>query len=72
MSVTVISQSDQSLTLQVTFSLEGSMLNVEESIQETLNAAGLIATEQKLRSFDADGSPLFFGATKLTSKGQFS
>ncbi len=72
MSVTVISQSDHSLTLQVTFSLEGSMLNVEESIQETLNAVGLIATEQKLRSFDTDGSPLFFGATKLTSKGQFT
>jgi hypothetical protein len=72
MSVTVISESDQSVTLQVTFSLEGSMLNVEESIQETLNQVGLVATEQKLRSFDTDGTPLFFGATKLTSKGQLT
>jgi hypothetical protein len=71
MSVTVISQSAQSVTLQVTFFLEGSMLNVEESIQATLNETGLIVTEQKLRSFDTDGSPLIFGATKLTSKGQF-
>ena len=72
MSVTIISESSQSLTLQITFDLEGSMLKVEEAIQESLNAAGLVATEQKLRSFDTDGTPLFFGATKLTSKGQFT
>jgi len=72
MSVTIISESSQSLTLQVTISLEGSMLKSEESIQEALNTAGLVATERKLRSFDTDGTPLFFGATKLTSKGQFT
>jgi hypothetical protein len=71
MSVKVVSQSDQSLTIQITFNLEGTMLRVEEGIQEALNEAGLVATEQKLRSFDADGSPLIFGAVKLTSKGQF-
>jgi hypothetical protein len=48
------------------------MLNAEESIQKTLNEVGLAATEQKLKSFDTDGTPLFFGATKLTSKGQFT
>jgi hypothetical protein len=72
MSINIVSQSAQSITVQVTFSLEGSMLNVEESIQETLNEAGRIATEQKLRSFDTDGTPLIFGATKLTTKGQFT
>jgi hypothetical protein len=71
MSVKVVSQSDQSLTIQVTFRLEGTMLRVEEGIQAALNEAGLVATEQKLRSFDTDGSPLIFGAVKLTSKGQF-
>ena len=72
MSVTIISESSQSLALQITFDLEGSMLKAEESIQEALNTAGLVATERKLRSFDTDGTPLFFGATKLTSKGQFT
>ena len=71
MSVEVVSQSDQSVTIQVTFRLEGTMLQVEEGIQEALNEAGLVATEQKLRSFDTDGSPLMFGTVKLTSKGQF-
>jgi hypothetical protein len=71
MSVKVVSQSDQSLTIQITFRLGGTMLQVEEGIQEALNEAGLVATEQKLRSFDTDGSPLIFGAVKLTSKGQF-
>jgi len=28
------------------------------SVQEALNAAGLVATEQKLRSFDTDGTRL--------------
>ena len=56
MSVTIISESSQSLTLQVTISLEGSMLKSEESIQEALHTAGLVATERKLRSFDTDGT----------------
>jgi hypothetical protein len=72
MSVTVISASDQFVTVQVTFSIEGTMLGAEESIQKTLNEVGLVATEQKLKSFDTDGTPLIFGATKLTSKGQLT
>ena len=42
MSVTIISESSESLTLQITISLEGSMLKVEETIQEALNAAGQV------------------------------
>jgi hypothetical protein len=71
MSVQVVSQSQHSVTVQITISVEGSMLKVEEAIQEALNEAGLVVTEHKLSTFDTDGSPLIFGSIKLTSRGQF-
>lgn len=72
MSSQIISRTEESVTVQVTFSLEGTMLMVEECIQDALNEAGLLATEEKLRSFDADGTPIIFGNVKFTSKGQFA
>lgn len=72
MSALIVSQTEKTCTIQVTFSLEGSMLMVEEAIKDTLNEVGLLATEQKLNSFDADGTPLTFGNVKLTSKGKFT
>src|SRR5207302_9041031 len=55
---------------QIQVSLSRSMLATEETIQQALNAAGVLATCEALQQFDTDGSPLEFGATRWTSKGQ--
>jgi len=48
------------------------MLDFEQTIQERLNQAGVVATKEALQQFDIDGSPLTVGSVKLTSKGQLS
>ena len=47
------------------------MLEAEEAIQDGLQAVGLLATEEKLKQFDTDGSPIQCGSVRMTSKGQF-
>jgi hypothetical protein len=71
MSVKKISISAQEIVLQITFPMQGSMLEVEEEIQRQINEAGLIATQCKLERFDTDGSSILIGNTKYTSKGKF-
>ena len=39
-------------------------------IRDGLNEAGCIATQSALRRFDADGSPIVIGDSKLTSRGR--
>ena len=46
-----------------------SMIESEEKIQETINEAGNIITEKRLKEFDTDGDPLLIGNIKFTSKG---
>lgn len=60
---------DGSYTLSVNLKLEGSMLEMEEHIQEMANELGLKATLEALRKFDADGAPIQFKGQTLTSKG---
>ena len=48
------------------------MLDFEETLQQQLNAAGVLATQEGLRQFDTDGSPITVGSIQLTSKGQIS
>ena len=45
---------------------------MEESILSACNDVGCIATEEALKKFDVDGSPIVIGDIKLTSKGAFS
>ena len=68
MSASIFSQTDKKLTLQIEITLEGSMMEMEEKIQDALNEAGYLATEKALESFDADGSPIFLGKVKLTAR----
>ena len=72
MAAQVTRQSKDSITIAVTVPLGGSMLEAEEAIQDGLNEVGLLATEEKLKQFDTDGSPIQVGSVRLTSKGQFS
>jgi hypothetical protein len=71
MAAQITCQCNNSITIEVTLSLTGSMLEAEEAIQDALNEVGLLATEKNLRRFDADGSPIQVGSVRMTSKGQF-
>jgi hypothetical protein len=70
MSATIVDRTGTTVTIQFTVTLDRSLLQFEEHLQDQLNAAGLLATQEALQQFDTDGSPIVVGQTKLTSKGQ--
>jgi len=70
MDVTIIARKPTSFTLQVEVPYNDSMLGFEETLQQRLNEAGVVATAEGLKQFDTDGSPITVGAAKLTTKGQ--
>ena len=70
MPATIIARTDAAFTIQVEIPYGTSMLDFEEVIQQRLNEAGVLATQEALQRFDADGSPIQVGDTKLTSKGK--
>ena len=70
MSAEILERTETSVTLQFTVTFDRSLLNFEEHLQDQLNAAGLLATQEALQRFDTDGSPIVVGDLKLTSKGQ--
>src|SRR3954465_3306734 len=69
MNATIIARTPHSFTLQVEVPYNGSMLDFEETLQQRLNEAGVVATAEGLRQFDTDGSPITVGPVKLTTKG---
>jgi hypothetical protein len=56
--------------IEVTIDLSTSMLMMEENIQQSLNAAGLIATETALKYLDTDGMPLEVAGEIMRTKGE--
>src|SRR3954463_7608730 len=64
MNATIISRTPTSFTLQVEIPYNGSMLDFEETLQERLNDAGVVATAEGLQQFDTDGSPITLGPVK--------
>ena len=70
MPAAIIARTDAAFTIQVEIPYNSSMLDLEEVIQKSLNEAGVLATAEALGRFDADGSPIQVGDTKLTSKGK--
>jgi hypothetical protein len=64
----VISRSGKEVTVAVTVRLSGSLLEMEAAIQEATNAVGCCVTEEALKRFDTDGSPIRVGALKLTAR----
>src|SRR3954454_1626433 len=70
MPAAIVARSETAFTIQVEIPYASSMLDFEEAIQQSLNEAGVLATTEALRQFDADGSPIQVGDTKLTSKGR--
>src|SRR3954453_6109077 len=69
MSAAIVARSEPSFTVQVEIPYGSSMLDFEQAIQDRLNQAGVVATEEALRQFDTDGAPIAIGAVKFTSKG---
>lgn len=70
MNAAIVRRTDTGYTLQLEVPYQDSMLEAENAIQTALNQAGVIATEEALHRFDADGQPIQLGPTKLTSMGR--
>src|SRR4051794_11956888 len=70
MAAAVVRRTDTGFTVQVEVPYEDSMLEAEDAILAALNEAGVAATEEALRRFDADGKPIRLGPMKLTSMGK--
>jgi hypothetical protein len=70
MDAMIIARTPISFTLQVEVPYNDSMLGFEETLQQRLNEAGVVATAEGLQQFDTDGSPINVGPVKFTSKGQ--
>src|ERR1700742_2241815 len=70
MDATITARTSTSFTVQVEVPYNDSMLDFEEALQQRLNDAGVVATAEGLKRFDADGSPITVGPVKFTSKGQ--
>ena len=64
MKTTVVSQQGGTVRLQIDIDINGSMLDVEERIQDAVNDLGRAATGLALEQFDMDGSPAMTGPTK--------
>jgi hypothetical protein len=64
MGATLTKVDGDTITLEITVNLSGSMLDSDESILGALNDAGCIATGEALSRFDTDGSRIEIGDTK--------
>jgi hypothetical protein len=69
MSVEIIKREGNKLTIEITVDLEGSMLEMEEMIQKSVNELGQIETAEALKRFDTTGEAIEIGGLKMTSKG---
>ena len=70
MSASIVARSETSFTVQVEIPHGSSMLDFEQTIQDRLNRAGVIATREALQHFDTDGSPITIGPAKSPSQGR--
>ena len=69
MKAAIVSRSDKTVTIQVEIPLSMSMLDSELSILKGINEVGNLATEEALKQFDTDGSPIFISNLKWYPKG---
>jgi len=63
---TIVASEGNELTLQVTVTLTGSLMEMENTILDGCNEIGCLATAQALQHFDTDGSPIKLGEVKMT------
>lgn len=70
MSAKLVSVDGVKVKIEVVVELSHSMLTAEENIQQSLNAAGLMATEAALKYLDTEGTPLEIGGEIMRTKGE--
>jgi len=70
MTAKIIGKKGKKLTIEITVDLEDSMLDSEEAIQESVNKAGALASEEALKQFDTQGQPIEVKGKTLQSKGE--
>ena len=68
MAAQLIKQNGPELTLQITVNISGSMMEAEENVQRAINEAGCLATQQALKQFDTEGSPMIINGVKWTQR----
>ena len=56
------------MTIQVTIKLNGSLLEIENTILDSCNEIDSLATTEALKKFDTDGSPIKLGDIKMTAR----
>lgn len=64
----IIACNGNELTIQVTVKLSGSLMEIENTILDSCNEVGCVATTEALKKFDTDGSPIKWGTTKMTAR----
>ena len=62
----LVNQNGNEVTVQFTVKLTGSMLDDEQTLQRSLNAAGQIAMQPMLKQFDTNGEPIRVEGVKHT------
>lgn len=60
------------ITVSITLDLQGSLLEMENTILDGTNKIGCLATGAALKRFDSNGSAIIRGGVKWTAKGQDS
>lgn len=70
MEAKLIKKEGRKVTYEITFDMEGSMLEMEDQIQAAVNELGLKATDEALNNFDTSGGSIELAGVKQTSKGQ--
>jgi hypothetical protein len=58
------------LTIEIKLPILRSMLSGEDVIQQAVNAAGMLASQELLKNFDTDGGAIEIAGIRFTSKGQ--
>ena len=58
MAAAIVRRTDSAFVVQVEVPYRDSMLDAEDAILAALNEAGVAATEEALKRFDADGRPI--------------
>jgi hypothetical protein len=66
----IIARNDNELTIQVTIKLAGSLMEMENTILDSCNDIGCLATTEALQKFDTDGSPIKWGDIKMTARNK--
>ncbi|MBM7073172.1 ISKra4 family transposase, partial [Shewanella sp. 202IG2-18] len=64
----IISSSSQETQILLTIKHGHSMLEFEDTLQTELNSVGMLAESKQLEYLDSDGTPIFMGSIKMTSK----